>query len=78
MGLTDGVDDDPCKFAVWTSEGSDSEIFALTAISEESKNEWITALKKLLESQTAFAIGWFGTSFFFITELVDRKILFCG
>ena len=57
MGLTDGVDDDSCKFAIWTHEGSDSEIFAMTAASEDSKTEWILALKKLLESQTAFAIG---------------------
>ncbi|XP_032241354.2 triple functional domain protein isoform X5 [Nematostella vectensis] len=56
MGHTDGVDDDPCKLAIWTSEGTASEIYVLTASSEEMKNEWVSALKKLLESQNAFAM----------------------
>lgn len=57
MGHTDGVDDDPTKFAIWTSEGNESEIFLLSASSEESKNEWVNALKNLLASQDAFAMG---------------------
>lgn len=57
MGHTDGVDDDPTKFAIWTSEGNESEIFLLTASSEEAKNEWVNALKNVLASQNAFAMG---------------------
>lgn len=57
MGHTDGVDDDPCKFAIWTSEGNESEIFIMAASSEEAKNDWVNVLNNLLESQNAFAMG---------------------
>ena len=57
MGYNDGVDGDPCKFAIFTNEGDQSEIYSLSTTSEDGKKEWVSALKTLVQSQTAFAFG---------------------
>ena len=60
MDFSDGVDDEPCKFAIWTKAPEDSdrsEILYMTASTEDTKKEWISALKTLLQSQKEFASG---------------------
>ena len=61
MGITENVDEDPCKFAVWTDSGTagSSEIYFLVVSSPEVKETWIAEVKKLLESQQDFAKGLF-------------------
>ena len=57
MQYTEGVGDDQLSFAIWTGSDPDAEIYTMTASSPEKKQDWLQALKKLRESQNAFAIG---------------------
>ena len=57
MHYMEGVGDDQLSFAIWTGSDPDAAIFTMTASSGEKKKEWLLALKKLRESQHAFAMG---------------------
>lgn len=57
MGVTESVADDPCKFAIWTTKSSPSEIYVLKADTPEDKIKWIKTLKQLLEHLKQFANG---------------------
>lgn len=57
MHYMEGVGDDHLSFAIWTGSDPDAAIFTMTASSAEKKKDWLQALKKLRESQHAFAIG---------------------
>lgn len=57
MHYMEGVGDDQLSFAIWTGSDPDAAIFTMTASSAEKKKDWLQALKKLRESQHAFAIG---------------------
>ncbi|XP_020600716.1 triple functional domain protein-like isoform X7 [Orbicella faveolata] len=56
MHYMEGVGDDQLSFAIWTGSDPDAAIFTMTARSAEKKKDWLQALKKLRESQHAFAI----------------------
>lgn len=57
MHYMENVGDDQLSFAIWTGSDPDAAIFTMTASSAENKKDWLQALKKLQDSQRAFAIG---------------------
>ena len=57
MNYMERVGDDDLSFGIWTGSDPDAEIFTMTASSAEKKKDWLQALKRMRESQHAFAIG---------------------
>ena len=57
MHYMENVGDDQLSFAIWTGSDPDAAIFTMTASAAENKKDWLQALKKLQDSQRAFAIG---------------------
>ena len=52
MGITENIDEDPKKFAVWTNnQGKGSELYFLTARSSSVKKAFVSAIKAILDSQ---------------------------
>ena len=58
LGLTENLDEDPNKFAVWTKNpGGGSEIYVIIARSQGVKKSWVEAIRTILENQLSMAKG---------------------
>lgn len=52
LGITENIDEDPKKFAVWTNnQGKGSELYFFTARSSSVKKAFVSAIKAILDSQ---------------------------
>ncbi|XP_065051810.1 triple functional domain protein-like isoform X2 [Rhopilema esculentum] len=52
LGLTENIDEDPNKFAIWTKNpAGGSELYFLTAKSPNIKKAWVEAIRSILETQ---------------------------
>ena len=58
LGVTESIDEDPKKFAVWTnSQGKGSELYFLTARSVSVKRSFVSSIKAILDSQLEMLKG---------------------
>lgn len=60
MSMTESVDSDPVRFMLKDQTPGADMKFIIQAPSEEVKNAWVSAIKKILEMQGDFLRGmWF-------------------